>query len=71
MSPHYDTEFFTNGFVKEAADHIINWCKNLGLKGLTVEYLEPKDKTPLIYLEVAATNKEDKSTMLFYGHWDK
>ncbi len=25
----------------------------------------------MIYLEVAATNKDDKSTMLFYGHWDK
>jgi len=50
---------------------IVNWCENVGLKGLNIEYLECKGRTPLIYLEVDATNKEDTATCLFYGHWDK
>jgi len=41
------------------------------LKGLTIELLEDKGKTPLIYIEVASSIKGNIDTHLFYGHFDK
>jgi len=36
-----------------------------------MDLLEPKGKTPAIFMEIDATNPDDDSTMMFYGHWDK
>jgi acetylornithine deacetylase/succinyl-diaminopimelate desuccinylase-like protein len=38
---------------------------------LSVDYVKIKGTPPVLFLEVPASNEEQKATMLFYGHWDK
>ena len=50
----------------------MGWIKKLKVKGLKMELLDPqKGKTALLYVEVEASVKSSKDTMLFYGHFDK
>jgi hypothetical protein len=55
----------------EAALHIIRWCTNADVEGLKIDFIDPKGKTPLLFCEINATDKNNEDTMLFYGHWDK
>jgi len=43
----------------------------LGVKGLSIEFLQPENRTPLLYVEVEGSNKNNTDTHLFYGHADK
>ncbi len=71
ISQYYDTTFFSNGFIQKAGHFLVDWCRNCGVKGLEVRLLEPEKRTPLLFVEVVATEKECAATQLFYGHFDK
>jgi len=61
LSRSYDENYFTNGLYQIAIKHVMEWVNSLKLKGLNMELLEPEgDKmTPLIYVEVDATNTDN------------
>lgn len=54
----------------QAANHVHQWIKNSGVKGLTSEIISnfQSNLTPIIYVEVQGDIDE---TYFFYGHFDK
>lgn len=69
LSPAYDPEWKTNGKLEKACEHLLNWAKNQGVKGLKGEIVKEENRTPLIFIEIEP-NGIDK-TVLLYGHMDK
>ena len=70
-SPQFDKEWRTNGHIDKAIELIERWCKAQPIPGLQVEVLRPKDRTPLIYMEIPGIGAAKDDTVLLYGHMDK
>lgn len=70
QSPHYDTEWATNGLMEKAMDVILKWVKTQPIKGLKYEVAESKGRTPFLILEIDGT-EPTANTLLMYGHMDK
>ena len=70
-SPNYDEHIHTNGYQEAALKILIDWVKSHNISGLTLDVLHDKGKTPLIYMELPASNDNIKDTILMYGHFDK
>ena len=68
LSPAFDPNWYENGHIEKAIQHIADWCKIQDIEGLTVEIRRLEGKTPLIYMEVPGTLDE---TVLLYQHADK
>lgn len=71
QSPDYDPEIHENGYQEKAVKLLSDWVLAQKVDGLELEVLHEKDRTPLIFLEVAASSKESTDTVLLYGHFDK
>lgn len=67
-SPHFDVKWKEHGLMDQAADHIAQWCKKHGPRGMQLEILKIENKTPLIFMEIPG---EINDTVLMYGHLDK
>jgi hypothetical protein len=52
-----------------AAEHIVEWIKNLKIEGITIEIIKDKNLSPLIFVDVPGSKETD--TSLIYGHFDK
>lgn len=71
QSPMFDPECLTNGYQDQAMDLIVNWVKKQNVEGLNLKvYVEP-NRTPLLFIEIEATDKKTQDTTLMYGHMDK
>jgi len=71
QSPDYDPEWATNGHMDKAIELMLSWVKAQEVPGLKLEIIREEGRTPLILLEIAATNGDKKETVLMYGHMDK
>jgi len=69
LSPSYDPTWQTNGNQEKAANFLINYANNQGIKGLKAELIETKGRTPMIVIEISAQNSS--KNYLIYGHFDK
>lgn len=67
-SPHFDPDWDKNGFIDEAVDHIVRWCRDQPIEGLSVEVIRLEGRTPIIFMEVPGAIDD---TVLLYGHLDK
>lgn len=47
--------FFCNSLMDQAVDVLVNWVKGQAVPGLSVEVVRLEGRTPLIFLEAAAT----------------
>jgi acetylornithine deacetylase/succinyl-diaminopimelate desuccinylase-like protein len=70
ISPAYDEKWQANGHINDAAKLFVDWAKAQNIKGLTAEVIQLKGKTPVVYVEIPATNNSGQ-TALCYGHLDK
>lgn len=70
ISPIFDPEWNQNGLIDKAAALLAEWAVSRNIPGFTQEVLKHEGKTPLIYMEVQATNPK-AGTVLMYGHLDK
>ncbi len=70
-SPHYDPSWREHGHMAKATQLIADWCKAQPIAGLTVEIIEHAPRTPIIYMEVPATDGKNDDAVLLYGHLDK
>jgi acetylornithine deacetylase/succinyl-diaminopimelate desuccinylase-like protein len=68
LSPAFDPDWKKNGHMDRAAGLISDWVKSCGVKGLTIETIELKGRTPVLYMEVPGASDD---TVLLYGHLDK
>ncbi len=71
-SPAFDPAWQTNAYLEEAATRFLEWALAQPVAGMRAELLQSEGRTPLLFIEVAATSGEaGAGTVLLYGHLDK
>ena len=71
-SPMFDTAWEANGHIRRAATLLRDWAVAQQIPGMTVELVEVPGLTPVLLVEVPATDAAlDDRTVLLYGHLDK
>ncbi len=72
-SPHFDPEWKKNGHIDRVVALAEAWVRKQPVRGLEVEVVRLKGRTPLLYFNVPATAKKAArdATVLLYGHLDK
>ena len=71
-SPAFDPAWRDTGHMARATDLIEQWCRERQLPGMVIERHESEGRTPVLLIEVPATNGgSDTDTVLLYGHLDK
>jgi acetylornithine deacetylase/succinyl-diaminopimelate desuccinylase-like protein len=71
-SPMFDPAWESTGHIARAARLLRDWVVGRGVRGATVELIEPPGLTPVLLVEVAATRPElAERTVVVYGHMDK
>nr|WP_241432211.1 M20/M25/M40 family metallo-hydrolase [Ilumatobacter nonamiensis] len=75
VSPDFDADWREHGYMAQAVDLIEGWCRARPIPGLTVEVHELPGRTPIILMEIPASDPSTGSgpddTVLIYGHLDK
>lgn len=73
LSPLFDADWATSGHLDAAAEHLRSWLVGRGIPGATVEIAKLPGLTPVVLMEVPATEgvPEDAGTVVLYGHLDK
>jgi acetylornithine deacetylase/succinyl-diaminopimelate desuccinylase-like protein len=72
-SPQFDARWREHGHMHRAVALIEKWCRAQPIPGLKVEVVELEGRTPVIFMEVPATQQPANPTecVLLYGHLDK
>ncbi|HEU4404346.1 MAG TPA: M20 family metallopeptidase [Polyangiaceae bacterium] len=73
-SPLFDPAWREGGHMERAVALIEAWCRAQPLPGLEVEVLRIEGRTPVIYMELPASDgarAPGADTVLLYGHLDK
>ena len=71
-SPMFDPAWEANGHLGRAARMLRDWAASRGIPGMRVELLEPHGLTPLLLVEIDATDAALAAhTVVLYGHLDK
>jgi acetylornithine deacetylase/succinyl-diaminopimelate desuccinylase-like protein len=70
-SPLFDPDWEAHGHMERAVQHIARWCAERPLPGAHVEVARLPGRTPVIVIDVPATDPEARGTVLLYGHLDK
>jgi acetylornithine deacetylase/succinyl-diaminopimelate desuccinylase-like protein len=71
-SPMFDPEWAANGHMDRAVALMRRWAETQSIDGLALEVVQLDGRTPLIFLEIAATDdRTDGDCVLLYGHLDK
>ena len=81
LSASFDAEWAANGHIDAAVELIRAWCAARPVPGLTVEVHRLPGRSPLLLMEVPATDADladdtvvpglDDDTVVLYGHLDK
>jgi acetylornithine deacetylase/succinyl-diaminopimelate desuccinylase-like protein len=66
-SPHFDRDWEKNGHIERAVKLAEDWCRAHALRGMKVEVVRLKGRTPVLFVEVPGS----KGNVLVYGHLDK
>jgi len=67
-SPMFDPDWEKHGYMKQAMDSIVAWCKKQKIKDMKLEVVQLPERTPLLFIEIPGQIDE---TVLLYGHMDK
>jgi len=70
-SPNFDPDWAKHGYMDQAVELMVNWCKQQPVKDMQVSVKQLEGRTPLIYIDIPAFNSSSKETILLYGHLDK
>jgi acetylornithine deacetylase/succinyl-diaminopimelate desuccinylase-like protein len=73
VSVLFDADWAESGYLDAAAEHLRVWLAARDLPGATVEILRLPGRTPVVLMDVPATDgmPADGGTVLLYGHLDK
>jgi acetylornithine deacetylase/succinyl-diaminopimelate desuccinylase-like protein len=72
LSPAFDPNWQEHGHIARAAELLRAWCVSRSVPGAVVEVIEIPGRTPVLFVEVPATDTgRVGSTTLVYGHLDK
>jgi acetylornithine deacetylase/succinyl-diaminopimelate desuccinylase-like protein len=69
-SPAFDPQWAEHGYMRDAVELFAKWARDkiTAFAGATLEIVELKGRTPLIFIEVPGDSPE---TVILYGHLDK
>ncbi len=67
-SPMFDQNWEKNGYMQQAVDLVVTWCKKQKIRDMKLKVLQESGRTPLIFIEIPG---EIDQTVLLYGHVDK
>src|SRR3990167_802807 len=67
-SPAYDPNWQAHGFMDQAMQLIVNWCKQQSIQNMTVTLLQEDNRTPVLLIDIPGQCDE---TIVMYGHMDK
>ena len=71
-SPMFDADWVKNGHMDRAVALMEAWAKAQAIPGMQLEVVRLENRTPLIFIEIAAANGgSDEDCVLLYGHLDK
>ena len=71
-SPMFDADWEHSGHIARAAEMLATWSRSQPIEGMTVELIAPPGLTPVLFIQIAATQPEFADrTVLLYGHMDK
>jgi acetylornithine deacetylase/succinyl-diaminopimelate desuccinylase-like protein len=71
-SPLFDPAWREHGHMDRAVALFEAWCRSQEIAGLHVEVIRLGERTPLLFMEVAASEGcEGEDCVLLYGHLDK
>ncbi|WP_285750358.1 M20/M25/M40 family metallo-hydrolase [Lentzea sp. NBRC 105346] len=70
ISPIFDPKWAENGQLAAAIEHVRAWLAQRSLPGVTIEVVELDGRSPLLLVDVPATDSSS-DTVLLYGHLDK
>ncbi len=70
-SPMFDQDWEKTGHLERAVGLIEAWCKEQAIPGLAVEIVRLPGRSPLLFMELAATDGSSGDTVMMYGHYDK
>ena len=68
LSPSFDLDWESNGYLDAAVNTFISWVRSLPLKGLSVSVHRLKARSPVLLVTVEGNSD---SEVLFYSHLDK
>lgn len=72
VSSAFDPQWKAAGHMDRAVALLSNWAEGREIAGMTVEVHELDGRTPLIVIDIPATNGgDDADTVVLYGHLDK
>ncbi|MCB1029031.1 MAG: peptidase M20, partial [Microthrixaceae bacterium] len=72
LSPAFDPDWADAGHLDEVLASASDWLESLGVPGLRVSRRDLPGRTPLLLVEVPATDgATNTGTVLAYGHLDK
>ncbi len=64
----FDANWQANGYMHDAMQLIVNWCKQQPVKDMQMDLLEDEGHTPLLMIDIPGQSDD---TILLYGHMDK
>ncbi len=64
----FDKDWEAHGYMAQAMQLIVNWCRAHPLEGMRLEVIKTKGRSPLLFIDIPG--QSDK-TVLLYGHMDK
>ena len=71
-SPHFDPDWKKNGHIDRVIALAEAWVRRQKVRGLELEIVRLKGRTPLLFFDVPASGKGARdSTVVLYGHLDK
>ena len=71
LSPGFDPRWATTGQLAAAVEHMREWLAKRDLPGARLEVLSLPDRSPVLILDLPATDGVETGTALLYGHLDK
>lgn len=67
-SPIFDPDWERHGYMDTAVAMLEAWCRKQPIKGMQVEVVRIKGRTPLLFIDIPGDSDE---VVLLYGHYDK
>lgn len=67
-SPIFDPDWERHGYMDTAVAMLEAWCRKQPIKGMQIEVVRIKGRTPLLFIDIPGNSDE---VVLLYGHYDK
>ena len=70
-SPMFDAQWSEHGYMEQAVVLMETWARAQPIAGMQLDVVRLPNRTPLIFIEIPATDATSTDTVLLYGHLDK